>query len=162
MKLSDRCQAFATRHDRPGYPWRVWLADWLSGRLRAIWYVGQQRELMMSISQIVSVTKRMLGKKRLTREQALAICGDIHHGDCVSGEFVNAEAVELLKTAFPEFKWRVALDRTGERSRCFVTILADDPREHYTGDDEPADETTVYCIHCGEHHERGVPPKGRE
>jgi hypothetical protein len=116
----------------------------------------------MSISQIVSVTKRMLGGEALTRGQALAICEDIHHSDCTSGQFVNAEAVAPLKAAFPEFKWRVALDRTGERSRCFVTIMADDPREHYTGDDEPADEKTVYCIHCGKHHERGVPPKGRE
>ena len=34
MKPSRLCQEYATRHDKPGYPWHVFVADWLSGRLR--------------------------------------------------------------------------------------------------------------------------------
>lgn len=34
--VSEWCQAYATKRDRPGYPWHVWLADWLSGRLRGV------------------------------------------------------------------------------------------------------------------------------
>jgi hypothetical protein len=34
MKLSERCQVFAMRNDRYGYPWYVYLADVLTGVFR--------------------------------------------------------------------------------------------------------------------------------
>lgn len=114
----------------------------------------------MSIAQIAKTTKRLLGGKKLTRKQAVALSKDIEHDDCVDGQFINYGAVAPLKQAFPHFPWRVAQDRTGERCRCFVTIMKDDPREHYTGDDEPPEQKNVYCVHCGTLHKRGVQPKG--
>ena len=115
----------------------------------------------MSISQIASITKSLLVNKKLTRKQAFLLCEKISHNDCIEHECINFDAVDPLKRAFPEFKWRVAQDRSGWRALCFVTIMTDDPREHYTGDDEPPEQKEIYCIHCNKYHKRGVPPKGK-
>lgn len=34
MRLSLACQRYATVHDRPGYPWHVFVADVVTGWLR--------------------------------------------------------------------------------------------------------------------------------
>lgn len=114
----------------------------------------------MSIRSIIRTAKTLRPKGKLTRREAKRIADSIPSEDLVTNQFINESAAEPLRLAFPEFPWRVALDRTGERTRVFVTVMKDDPREHYTGDDEPEDQTSIYCIHCGKNHTRGVPPKG--
>jgi hypothetical protein len=52
------------------------------------------------------------------------------------------EYAESLKAAFPEFNWRIILDRSGERTHWRLTIDDDDPREHYV-------PVGGVCIHCG-------------
>jgi hypothetical protein len=38
---------------------------------------------------------------------------------------------KALREAFPEHEWRVILDRSGYRTRWALSLVDDDPREHY-------------------------------
>jgi hypothetical protein len=83
----------------------------------------------------------------MTRDEAIKLIGLIPESaftrETGYGRTDNQHYVRGLKASFPEFNWRIILDRSGERTRWALTIDDDDPREHYfdTIDDE--------CIHCG-------------
>lgn len=56
----------------------------------------------------------------ITLEDAEKICIIASHNN-----------VESLKRLWPEFNWRIYLDRNGERTRWAITIKDYEPREHY-------------------------------
>lgn len=76
----------------------------------------------------------------MTKEEATKICGYV--GCENSNGTINYDAVLPLKRDFPEFNWRVILDRSGEYSRGAITIDDNDPREHFI-------PIGGRCIHCG-------------
>lgn len=63
--------------------------------------------------------------------------------DIGMGRTCEQSYVESLKSRFPEFNWRIILDRSGEYTRWALTIDDDDPREHYF------EYIGGQCIHCG-------------
>lgn len=84
----------------------------------------------------------------MTRDQAKELCNlfprsaytrDVGMGDTEDGGWLCGR----LKALFPEFNWRVILDRSGERSRWTLTVDDDDPREHYF------ERLGGHCVHCG-------------
>lgn len=60
------------------------------------------------------------------------------------GQPANNDVAERLKSSWPEFNWRVILDRSGERTRWRITIDDNDPREHFFT------RLGGKCIHCGQ------------
>lgn len=84
----------------------------------------------------------------MTREQAKELCNlfprsaytrDVGMGSTDDSDYLCGR----LKSLFPEFNWRVILDRSGEHTRWVLTIDDNDPREHYF------DRLGGQCIHCG-------------
>lgn len=89
----------------------------------------------------------------MTREEAMALCEmfpeDAYTRETGMGRCEESDGfIAGLKQRFPEFNWRVILDRSGHRSRWSLTIDDDDKREHYVPESQsPAFPST--CIHCG-------------
>lgn len=69
----------------------------------------------------------------MNRDEALKLCGIV--GPLATGqsygmgEAANHALADTLKRSFPEFNWRVFLDRSGERTRWSVTVDDNEPRE---------------------------------
>lgn len=82
----------------------------------------------------------------MTREDAVKLMGVIPRSafsyDAGVGEVADHGLAKRLKELFPQFNWRIALNRQGEYSRWMLTIDDPDIREHYV----PVGGT---CIHCG-------------
>jgi hypothetical protein len=78
----------------------------------------------------------------VTFEQAMALCAATPE-DMISRhqEMDDAYAIRL-REIFPEFNWRVFLNRAGRYTRWQLTVDDKDPREHYV----PAKGE---CICCG-------------
>jgi hypothetical protein len=83
----------------------------------------------------------------MTKDEALTLCRIFpeeaythnSNGSRQPSEYV----ISSLKKGYPEFNWRVILDRSGERTRWSLTVDDNDKREHYV-------PVGGRCIHCGE------------
>ncbi len=97
----------------------------------------------------------------MTRDEALKWIGLIPSRaielDLGMGAGANTQYADALKRAFPEFNWRIILDRSGGRTRWALTIDDNDPREHYFG------RLGAKCVHCGKTaRELAVPEEERD
>lgn len=84
-------------------------------------------------------------RKSMTIEAAMKICEIIPHTAFSHGDGRCDDSIATsLRAAFPEYTWRVFLNRAGERTRWSLTALPDgmEPREHYV-------ERGRDCICCG-------------
>lgn len=84
----------------------------------------------------------------MTREEAQALCDILSeaaytHESSWGGRQPNNRFVNDLILKFPDFNWRVILDRSYDRTCWTLTIDDDDKREHYVA------QSTHVCIHCG-------------
>lgn len=83
----------------------------------------------------------------LTYEDAKRLCGMISYEQytvpCGYSRTENHKFIELLCKVFPDFHWRIILDRSGERTRFALTIDDEDSREHYFN------RLGGQCVHCG-------------
>jgi hypothetical protein len=83
----------------------------------------------------------------MTREEAEKLCRLIPRSaytrEAGYSSTANDTFAESLREAFPDFNWRVILDRSGERTRWRLTVDDNDPREHFFH------LLGGKCIHCG-------------
>lgn len=63
------------------------------------------------------------------------------YGSTSCSEFAND-----LRRAFPDFNWRIILDRSGRWSQWALTVDDNDPREHYVSRNSWGPGV---CVHCG-------------
>ncbi len=82
----------------------------------------------------------------MTRDEAEKLIGIIPSSVFVRQTGYGGVAVDdfadRLRATYPEFNWRIILDRSGERTHWRLTIDDNDPREHYV-------PVGGVCVHCG-------------
>lgn len=95
---------------------------------------------------LIDLLKLYHPDKGMTQKRALEICRLIPSHMLSDGMVLSDGLAKQLREAYPKHDWRVTLDRTGERARAMLTVLKDDPREHYVDGS--------WCPTCGKDHRK--------